>query len=136
MGIQIALENKNGGHLIDDLLARMGGATCGIQMTMRLGGAETFIPQNDREFQIFFDGGGELLCRQRARANVAGHVQRQAHHDSRTAMSAHDASQRAHVLAALCTMQRQQGLRGQSHLIGDGHANATIPMIETKNARG
>ncbi len=114
LSIQIALQNEYGGHLVDDRLAGFDGAACGIQMAMGLGSAETLVPEKDGQLQFLAQLGGKGLCCQRARADVARHVEWQAHDDSRAAMTAHKAGQRTHVLSALRAMQRQQRLRGSA----------------------
>jgi hypothetical protein len=44
LGIQVVLQDEDGGDLVDDLFAGVGRAFCGIQEAMGLGGAEALIP--------------------------------------------------------------------------------------------
>lgn len=44
LGIQVALQDEDGGNLVDDLLTGIGRAFRGIQEAMGLGGAEALIP--------------------------------------------------------------------------------------------
>jgi len=134
LSIQIALQNEHGGHLVNDCLAGFAGAACGIQMTMGLSSAETLVPEHDGQLQLLAQLSGKGLRGHGAWADISRHIKRQAHDDSRAAMTAHQAGQRTHIVAALRAVQRQQRLRGSAQLIRDGHAYAAIAVIEAENA--
>lgn len=132
--VQIALQNEDGGDLVDDGFAGVGRAACGIQMAMRLGGAEAFIPEKHGEFQLRFDLRGKLFCGKGARADIAGHVQGQANDNGGAAVAPDDAGKRTHVIAAIGAVDSEQRLGGVAKLIGQSNADAAIPMIEAQDA--
>jgi hypothetical protein len=57
-------------------------------------------------------------------------MERQAHDDGIAAMTADDAGQRTHVIAAIGAIDSKQWLGGNTEFVGDGDTDASIPMIE------
>jgi len=129
--VKEALQNEHRGYLIDDRTAVCGQAAGSIQVTMRLGGREPFVPERNCGTGLELQGLGYGLRLEGLGADVARHVQRVAHHHLGTAILAHQPGQGAKVLAPVLAHQGEHGLRSEAQFVGDRHPDAAVADIQT-----
>ena len=130
-GVKKALQDEHGGYLVDHGAPIGWQATGGIQMTMGFGGGEPFIPQRHLHPGMELQRVGEGLRLQRLGTDVARHVQRVAHHDPGTAVSAYQPGEGAEVRAPVLAHQGEDGLGGEPQLVRDGDPDPAITHIKT-----
>lgn len=92
MGVEPALQDEDGGDLVDDIFSVTRTATDGIEMAVGLGGAEAFVPKMHRELKFGAQGIGEFLRGEGARAAVAGEMNRPANDNFRTGVASQQAA--------------------------------------------
>ena len=134
MGVEEALQNQHGSHLIDDLAMAGGGAAGGVEMAMGLGGGEALVPEVDGEGEGSAERFGEGVGFGGLGADVAGHVERIAEDDGGAAEFAEQAAEGFEVLLRVFADQGEDGLRGEAELVGDRDADAAVAEIEAQEA--
>jgi hypothetical protein len=130
-GVKKTLQNEHGGYLIDDGTPIGRHAAGGIQVTMGFGGGEPFVPQRHLHTCVEVERVGEILRLERLRTDVAGHVERIAHHHPVTSILAYQPGQRAEILAPVLTHQGKDGLGGEPQLVGNGDPDPAITHVKT-----
>ena len=106
-----------------------------VQDLVRFMRGKPLIPQVNGQAGQLAQLGRKGLRLLGLRAQLAGKVQRIAHHDPRHAEFARQPSQPAQVLApVMVTLDRHHRLRGQAQLVTHGHADAAVADVEAKIA--
>lgn len=135
VGVEPALQDEDGGDLVDDIFSVARTAADGVEMAVGLGGTEALIPQMDGELKFGAEIVGEFFRREGARATVAGEMNGPSNDNRRAGVAPQQAAQRAQIVARIGMDDGEQRLRGQAELIGDGNTNAARAVIEAENAR-
>ena len=135
MGIEPALQNEHGGDLVDDVFSIAQTASDGVEMTMGFGGAHALIPQMHRQIELRAQTVGKYFRRERPRTAIAGQMNRPSNDNFRTCVAPQQAAQGAQIIARIRMQDGEQGLCRQTKLIRNGHANATLTMVNPKNSR-
>ena len=134
VGVEEALQNQYGSDLIDDLAMTGGGAAGGVQMAVRFGGGKALVPQMHGQGEGFVEGFGEGVGFRCLGADVAGHVEGIAEDDGGAAEFAQKTAEGFEVLLRIFADQSEDGLSGQTELVGDRVPNAAVSEIEAQQA--
>lgn len=134
MGVEPALQDEDGGDLVDDILSVARGPADGIEMAVGLGGAEALIPQVNGQIEFGAEGVGKFFRGKGARAAVAGEMNRPSHDNFRAGIASQQTPQRAEIVARIGMDEGEQGLGGEAELVGQGDADAPRTVIEAENA--
>jgi hypothetical protein len=134
MGVEETLQNQHGSHLIDDLTMAGRGAAGGLKVAVRFGRGEALVPQMHGQGEGFTKGFGEGVGFRCLGADVAGHVEGIAEDDAGTAKFSEKTGEGFEVLLRIFADQGEDGLSGETQLVGDRDPNAAVPKIEAKQA--
>ncbi len=136
MGVQEALEDEYGGHLIDYGTVLGAGAAGGVEMAVRLGGGEALVPQVHGEGEGLVEGFGKGVGFGRLRADVAGHVEGIAENNGGAVEFAKEAAEGFQVQFEVFADQGEDGLSGEPKFVGNSDADAAVTEIEAEEASG
>ena len=136
MGIEPALQDEDGGDLVDDVLSVARASTDGIEMAVSLGGTETLIPEMDRQLEFGAQAVGKFLGRDGPGATIAGEMDRPSDDDFRAGVASQQATEGTQVIAGIGVDDGEQGLRGQPQFVGDGDADAPLAVVEAEDSAG
>ncbi len=107
-----------------------------VQDLVRLLCGQPLIPQMNRQARQLAQFRRKGLGLGSLRAWLAGKMQRIAHYNTHDPKAPRQPCQRAQIFALVVPSdKRQDRLRGQPQLIGDGNADAAIADIEAQIAR-
>lgn len=134
-GVEEALQNKDGGHLVDDGAVFGPGASGGVQMAVGFGGGEALVPEVDRETGFIAQSLRKGLGLGGLGTLISGHVEGIANDDLGAAVFADEAHQGFEVLPSVGADEGQDRLRGESERVGYGHADTAISYIEAHESR-
>lgn len=129
------MQNQHRSDLIDDVFAVARATAYRIEMAMRFGGAQSLVPQMNRQLKFLAKRPGEFFGGFGARASVAGKMNGPADHNGRATITPHQASQRPQIVSAVCMNDREQRLRGEAEFIGNRDANPALTVIEAEDSR-
>ncbi len=135
-GGEKALQDENGGDLIDEVAMILAGFTHGVEMAVGLAGGQALIGEVDWEAKGGADFLGEGLGLQGLRADLPGHMEGIAHDDFRDLVLAEDAADGFEIGVEGAAMKGEEGLDGEAEWIGDGEPDAFAADIEGEDARG
>ena len=79
--VQIALQDQDGGDLVDDCTVLGSWPAGGMKMTMSLGCGKALIPEVNRQAGLLGQNLGKSLCFDGLRAEISGHIKRISDHD-------------------------------------------------------
>jgi hypothetical protein len=134
VGVDKALQNQHGSHLVDDFPMARQGASGSMQVAVGLGGGKTLVPEVDREGEGLAEGLGERVGSGGLGADIAGHIEGIAEDNGGAPVFAQEAAQGFEVLLCVFANQGEDGLGGEAELIGDGDADAAGAEIEAQEA--
>ena len=134
--VQIALQDEDGGDLVDDCAVFGSRPAGGMKMTVSLGGGQTLIPEVNGQAGLLGQNLGKSLCFHGLRAEIAGHVKWISDHDLGAGKPADHPLQRFQILTAVGADEGEHWLRGHAHRIRDGNPDAAVADIEPKQAIG
>ena len=136
MGIEEALEDQDGGDLVDHGAMFGAGAAGSVEMAVSFGGGEALVPQVNGESKGFAQRFGKGMGLGSLGTDVAGHIQGIAENDGGAAKFAEDAAQGFEILLDVFADQGQDGLGREAKLVGDSDANAAVAEVETEETGG
>jgi hypothetical protein len=134
VGVEEALQNQHGSHLIDNLTMAGKGASGGVEVTVGFSRGEALVPEVDGEGECLAEGFGKGVGFGRLGADVARHIEGVAEDDGRAAEFAEQAAEGFEVLPGVFADQGEDGLSGKAKLVGDGNADAAVSGIEAQEA--
>lgn len=114
LGVKPALQNQHSSDLVDHIFSIPRTSPHRVQVAMRFGCAHPFIPQMHRQIEFRAQAVGKFFRRNRSRAAVAGKMNRPSNHNSRTAITPQQSSDRPQIVACIGVDDREQRLRRQS----------------------
>jgi hypothetical protein len=134
VGVDKALQNQHGSHLVDDLPVAGQGASGGVQVAVGLGGSEALVPEVDGKGEGSAERLGESVGSGGLGADIAGHIEGIAKDDGGTAVFAQEAAEGFEVQLRIFADQGENGLSGEAELVGDGDADTAGAEIEAQEA--
>jgi hypothetical protein len=134
MGIEKALQNQYGSHLVDDLAMPGERAAGGVQVAVGFSRGEAFVPEVNGQGKGRAQGVGEGVGSFSLRADIAGHVERIAEDDGGAGELAKETPERLQILLCVPADEGQDRLGGEAKLVGDGHADAAATEVESEEA--
>ena len=133
--IHKALQDDDGGYLIDHFAVLRSRTARLIQKAVGLRGSQALIPQMYGKLRFFGEQSGECLRLLCLTALLSGEMKRVADDDFLTAVFAGKPRQRPQIFARLFAIQGQDRLRGQTETVGYRNADAAISNVKTHEAR-
>ncbi len=133
-GSEKALENENGGDLIDDGTMLLAGFAHGVEVTMGFAGAQTFVREVDGKVEGGADLFGESLGFEGLGADLAGHMEGIADDDLGDGVFAEDTADGFEVGARSGAIEGEERLDGEAEGIRDGEADAFAADIKGEEA--
>jgi hypothetical protein len=130
VGVQEALQDEDGGNLIDHGAVIRTGTSGSVQVPVGFGGGEALVPEVDRKTSLFAQDAGEFLGLGGLGAQISGHVKRIANNDFGAIVFTDKAGERFEILPAIRADEGEDGLRGQTERVGDGNTNTAISDVE------
>ncbi len=127
------IEDQHRRHLINDPLPPHRGMPRIIQMTVRLGCRQPFVPKMHRNPELRPQILGKCLRLDRLRAQVAGHIQRISHDNLGHFVLPEQPGHRLHICLASRSMQRKQRLCRVPKRVGDRQPNSPVPYVKSDN---
>jgi hypothetical protein len=134
VGVEEVLQNQHCGDLVDDLAMAGKRTSGGVEVTVSLSGREALVPEMDWKGKGFTKGLGESVGFCCLGAEVAGHIEGVSQDDGRAAKSAKEAAERPEVLFRISADEGEDGLGGETKLVGDSHTDAAVSEIEAQEA--
>jgi hypothetical protein len=134
VGVEEALQNQHGSHLIDDLAMAGGGSAGGKEVAMSFGRGKALVPQMNGEGKGGVEGLGEGVGFRGLGADVAGHVERIAKDNGGAAEFPEQAAEGFEVLLCVFTNQGEDGLSGETEFVRNRDPNAAVSEVEAQQA--
>jgi hypothetical protein len=130
VSVEEALQNENGGYLVDDGTMLGAGASGVEEMPVGFGGGQALVPEVDWQASFVAENLGKGLRLGGLRALISGHVKRIADDDLVAVVFTDEASKGFEVLSAVGAREGEDGLGSQAERIGDGDTDAAISNVE------
>jgi hypothetical protein len=140
-GVQERLEDQDCGHLIDQQLVLLTALAGGVKNLMRGAAGQALVPQMDRQAgqlaQFCGEGPGLLGLRADLAGFTCSEMERVADDDASAAEAAAEPGQGAHVVTRVALAgERQDRLRREAQLVGDGHTDSLGADVKGQIAIG
>jgi hypothetical protein len=132
-GVKETLQDEHCGDLVNHLAPFPRLVAGRIQMPVRFGGREPFVPQGHGNTGFGLQVLGQSLCLERLGADVSRHIQRVPHHHLFAPVFAHQPAQGAEVLTPVLAHQGQHWLGGETEFIRDRDPNPAIAHVQPQN---
>jgi len=134
--IEKSLQNQCSGHLIDHAPMFLAGMAGLVEDMVGFLGSQALVAKVNGQAGKLAQLGGKGAGFGGLRAFFAGEVQRKADDQAGHAEAAGEPGQRAEVFAPISpSFQREDRLRGESQLVGDGYPDAAIADIKAEKPR-
>ena len=134
MGVQIGLEQDDGGEAVDGAAGLGEGAGGAAEDTVGLHGGEALVPELDREAGVAAEGSAPAADVDGLSALIAAEVAGEAEQPEADVVLAGEGGQGVQVSVAVLALQGGQTLGGEAQGIAEGEPNAALADVEGEDA--